>query len=291
MFLPTLLAATLGLVSAQRSSAIRSAGSASAVSNPVTSSATAPLSSASARSLATNEQLVTDIVYVSSLTKAITTVYTTTSVASAPMTQPTNLPASLYCSAGYANATGPFCFPHNGTQQIKGKQYSVTWNSGFAPNCTDVYLSLAYYHNENGQQVTSQKLENVIGYWNYTVQSSWLNGQGSQYAQVQILPYNCGEGTVDPVAGPIVELLSSAPVTEEKPTSKDEILGLSIGLPLAVIAFVGTALFVMWWNKSHRQIPKFGRRKGYTGRSQRNIRLQDMARNNGQNAYKDDPLE
>lgn len=203
-------------------------------------------------------------------------------------TRPTGLPSSLYCDAGYANATGPFCLPNNGTQQIKGKKYSVTWNYDFAPNCSDVYVSLTYYNNVNAQQVTSISESNVLGFWNYTVESSWLNGQDSQYAQFQILPYGCSSGTVDPSAGPIIEFLNKAPTTVEKATSKDEIIGLSVGLPLAVFAFLGAAFFVMWWNKGHRQIPVFARKKGYSGRKQRNIRLAELGTTRNGETYTDD---
>lgn len=263
--------------------------SASAVRS-VSGAASTPTAT-STRSLAENESIVVEPTYVSSLTRFVTTTYTTTFTTTSAMGRPTGLPSSLYCYSGYVNATGPFCFPNNGTQQIKGKEYSVTWNPDYAPHCANVYVALSYYGNENGQLVDSAQLSNDLGFWNYTVQSDWLNGQAAQYAQVQLIPYGCTNGTVDASSGPIVELLNKAPVTAVKATSKSEILGLSIGLPLALIAFVGTAAFVMWWNKGHRQIPKFNQKRGYTGRKDRNIRLQNMGTSRGGETYRDNPSE
>lgn len=252
------------------------------------SSGTPTTTSATSQTLGSGESIVIEPTYVSSLTAFITTTYTTTTTPIA-VTKPTDLPASLVCDSSFTDGTGAFCIPTNGTQQIKGKQYSVTWNSDYAASCSDVYVAMLYYGNENGQLVTSTQQSNVLGFWNYTVESDWLNKQSSQYAQFQLIPYNCGEGTVNPVTGPIIELLSKAPVTKEAPTSKSEILGLSIGLPLTLVAFVGVAGFVMWWNKGHRQIPKFAsRRKGYSGRRQRATRLQDLGARSGE-TYRDDP--
>lgn len=285
--LAALVFAGLHAVSAQSSTS--GAGS-------VASSSTATATSAVAtKSLGVGESIVIVPTFVSSLSAIITTTYTTTftTASTEAASRPTGLPSSLYCDDGYAEATGPFCYPHNGTQQIKGKTYSVTWNYEYAPNCTDVYIALQYLNNENLQQVTSTQETNLLGFWNYTVKSEWLNGKSSQYAQFQIIPFNCGgSGTVDPSAGPIIELLKKAPVIEEsKSTPKAEILGLSIGLPLAVAAFIGVALFVMWWNKGHRHVPNFVRRKkGYTGRRQRGVKLADLAENPaGTEAYRDHP--
>ncbi|CCG81524.1 Putative uncharacterized protein [Taphrina deformans PYCC 5710] len=278
-----LYAATALLISAQQVMA-QSATLSSAASGHISSP-----TPTTTRPLADNEAIVVEPTYVSSLSSIITTTYTTTSTTATEGGRPTGLPSSLYCQSGYVNATGPFCFPNNGTQQIKGKQYSITWNPDYAPKCADVYVAMTYYGNENGQQVTSARLPNSLGFWNYTVAGDWLNGHSSQYAQLQLLPYNCGNGTVDPSSGPIVELLNKAPVTAVPATSRSEILGLSIGLPLALIAFVGTAAFVMWWNKGHRQIPNFAaRKKGYTGRKERNIRLQSMG-TPGSETYRDNP--
>ena len=235
--------------------------------------------------LGPGESIVTEPTYVSSLSRFATTTYTTTT--DVPVTRPTDIPSTLFCDATHVNMTGPFCLPMNGTQQIRGKQYSVTWNSDFAPNCSDVYVALTYVGNRNAQQVTSVKEQNILGFWNYTVEKDWLSGQDSQYAQLEILAYNCAPGTKAPQAGPIIEFLSKAPVTQEQPTSRDRILGLSIGLPLALFAFIGTVGLVFWWNKGHREIPKFRTRRGYTGRSARAVRLQDMDPSRA--VYRDEP--
>lgn len=263
--------------------------STASVASAVSAVSSAPTAT---KSLGPNEAIVVEPIYDSSRSSVLFTTYTTTTATAATeLTQPTDLPSSLYCRAGFANATGPFCYPTNGTQQIKGKQYSVTWNPLYASNCTDVFVALLYYQNQNGQLVDSIRSTNAIGFWNYTVESSWLNGQSSQYAQLQFVPFNCnGKGTVDPISGPIVELLSKAPTQVEGATPESEVLGLSIGLPLALAAFVGTALFVMWWNKGHRKIPNFAKRnKGYTGRRQRAVRLADMGDTQNGETYRDHP--
>lgn len=292
VFVRSILLLCIHAIYAQQSTS-SSSSSAFDATLPSTITSAPPTSTTSASSipLGAGESIVTEPVYVSSLKAFITTTYTTTTTPVA-VSKPTDLPSSLVCDSSYTNGTGAFCIPNNGTEQIKGKQYSVTWNYDYAPNCTDVYVAMLYYGNENGQLVASTQQPNILGFWNYTVESSWLNGQSSQYAQFELIPYNCGEGTVDKSTGPVVELLSKRPVTKEKATSKDEILGLSIGLPIALIAFVGTAIFVMWWNKSHRQIPIFAkRRKGYTGRSQRAVRLQNLGSRSGEETYRDDPIQ
>ena len=264
-----------------QSSGSASAKSASAQSGSSSGSATSTTPTTT-KALGAGESIVTEPTFVSSLSSFVTTTYTTTTTPIA-VSRPTDLPSSLYCTSATTD-TGPFCLPKNGTQQISGKQYSVTWNPSYAPNCTDVYVALLYYNNSNAQQVTSTKTPNALGFWNYTVEKSWLNNQGSQYANFEILGYNCHGGNVQPQSGPVVELLSKAPVVNE-PMSRDRTLGLSIGLPLALAAFIGTFLLVCWWNKSHRTVPKFGSKKGYTGRKQRAVKLQQMPASE----YRDDP--
>lgn len=288
-YLPTLRALGAVLVSISSIAAQSTSSVASGRAAVSTASGTPATTAAAARSLGPNEALVTQITYVSSLTAVVTTVYTTTSTTSTTaLARPTGLPASLYCYDSSVNATGPFCKPTNGTYQIKGKKYSVTWDPSYAPACSSVYIALNYYENSNSQQVTSTQLDNYLGFWNYTVESDWLAGKDVQYAQYVLHPTGCTNGTVDPALGPIVELRKKIPVTEEKGTSKDTVLGLSIGLPLALFAFIGTALFVMWWNKGHRQIPIFKKKKGYTGRRQRAVRLQDLGQSQGE-SYRDEP--
>lgn len=203
-----------------------------------------------------------------------------TKTADAALPNGSALPGSSFldCGANNANKTGPFCSPTNGTQQIKNKEYSATWDAGFAPNCSSVYIALLYYGNEAGQLVTSTSQSNALGFWNYTVQGSWLESKSTQEAVFQILPYDCAGDIPARQNGPIIQLRNKVERTVVKTTMpKDRILGLSIGLPLALLAFLGTVLLVFWWNKGHRQIPDFARkRRGYTGRRERGVRLQAM---------------
>ncbi|ORY82622.1 hypothetical protein BCR37DRAFT_379637 [Protomyces lactucae-debilis] len=205
-------------------------------------------------------------------------VYVTKTEAST--SQGTQAPSNSFldCPAGSANMTGPFCLPLNGTQQIKNKEYSVTWDSSFAPNCSSVYVALLYYGNEAGQLVTSTSTSNSLGFWNYTVQGSWLESKSTQEVVFQILPYDCSGDIPARQNGPIIQLRNKVETTVvSSAMPKDRILGLSIGLPLALLAFLGTVLLVFWWNKQHRQIPQFSRkRRGYTGRKERGVRLQEM---------------
>lgn len=285
-----LLLAASGVQSqATGSSAALAATSGVSIASASRSNQASANSASPTRTLGAGESIVIEPTYISSLQSFVQTTYTTTTTPIAAV-RPTNLPSSLYCDSSHVNMTGPFCLPSNNTQQIKGKQYSVTWNPDFAPNCTNVYVALTYYHNENGQLVSSIKEANILGFWNYTVAGDWLSGQDSQYAQLEIVPYDCKDGNILPQSGPVVHFLSKAPVTPVPPTSKDRLLGLSIGLPLALAAFVGTVLLVFWWNKSHREIPKFGalRKKGYSGRKSRGVKLQDMDSSN-RAFYRDDP--
>lgn len=217
----------------------------------------------------------------------------TSTTATQPAAQATDLPSSLYCNtASYGNATGPFCLPNNGTQQIKDKQYSVTWDSSFASNCAEVTIALIYYGSTSGQLVTQFTSSNVVGFANYTVQGGWLEKASTQNVQFVIVPYQCTGSQPSQQAGPIIQLRDKVETIVVKPTSRDRVLGLSIGLPLALLATLGVVFGVFWWNRSHRTIPKFaGRNKGYTGRRARGVKLQDMAPGSDGNAgrYTDDP--
>ncbi|BFZ54882.1 hypothetical protein PYCC9005_001919 [Savitreella phatthalungensis] len=205
--------------------------------------------------------------------------------------RPSKPSSDLNCQIDtYANATGPFCLPNNGSQQIQNKQYSVTWDPSFASDCQSVTIALVYHGTTTGQLVTSTKLDNSIGFWNYTVDSGWLNMQSTQTAQLLIVPYECS-GTSQPSqqTGPIIEMRSKLQVTVVKPTSRDRVLGLSIGLPLAFLAVLGVVGLVFWWNSGHRTIPVFGRERGYDGRKARAVKLQDMDSDGRYGRYRDEP--
>lgn len=164
----------------------------------------------------------------------------------------------------------------------------MTWDvDAFTINST-VQVTLDYVNtsdNEGKLAYTSDRTPNKIGFIALKMDKAWLKDEARNNLTLQLINYNLATDDHSiKKQGPTISL-TKKPVKHypPPPPTKPNKLGLTVGLPVALVVVFAIALGLCFGMRKHRRIGlgniMGGRKKGYRGRGRRpdrSVRLDDL---------------
>ncbi|KAL1958162.1 hypothetical protein VTO42DRAFT_5017 [Malbranchea cinnamomea] len=151
----------------------------------------------------------------------------------------------------------PFCLPEDGKSVYVDEKYLVTWDPDELPVNSTVVIGLTYVNDTDGKSpYVSSEMPNTLGFMSLVMEKDWLQGKSQNNLTLYIAEYDPQSGKrVRVMDGPTISLSKKPPEHQPPPPElKHNKLGVMIGVPLGIAAFLLILLGLFFGMRHRRRI-------------------------------------